>query len=165
MAVQKHGHAQSVAGAKTYKKTDGTVEQRLAELPHLDREALQRQWEKLFGHPAPRRVRRDLLRRVIAHRIQEQAYGGLKPAAVRQLRRIAEGLKSGAAPVAAPTASLRPSARLMREWNGETHVVDVTPEGFTWRGKGYRSLSGIAREITGARWSGPRFFGLKERQK
>jgi hypothetical protein len=142
-----------------------TVEQQLAELPHLDREALQHRWQALFGCPAPIRVRRDLLRRVIAYRIQEQAYGGLKPATVRQLRRIAEGLKSSDTPTVSSTTSLRPGARLMREWNGETHVVDVTPDVFIWRGKTYRSLSVIAREITGARWSGPRFFGLKDSRK
>jgi hypothetical protein len=146
---------------KAQSKITSTVEQQLAELPHLDREALQRRWQELFGHPAPLRVRRDLLRRVIAYRIQEQAYGGLKPGTVRHLRRIAEGLKSGITP-AMPSQSVRPGARLMREWNGETHVVDVTSDGFTWRGKVYRSLSVIAREITGARWSGPRFFGLKD---
>lgn len=145
--------------------TRSTVEQQLAELPHLGREALQQRWQELFGRPAPARVRRDLLRRVIAYRIQEQAYGGLKPATVRQLRRIAEGLKSSDTPAVPSTVSLRPGARLMREWSGETHVVDVTPDGFTWHGKVYRSLSVIAREITGARWSGPRFFGLKDSRK
>lgn len=146
----------------TRSATRSTVEQHLAVLPHLDREALQQRWQELFGCPAPVRVRRDLLRRVIAYQIQEQAYGGLKPATVRQLRRIAGGLKSNNTPAVPATISLRPGARLMREWNGETHVVDVTPDGFTWRGKAYRSLSVIAREITGARWSGPRFFGLKD---
>jgi hypothetical protein len=165
MPTQKQARAQGGGRPKANPESESTVEQQLAELPHLDREALQRRWETLFGHPAPARVRRDLLRRVIAYRIQEQAYGGLKPATVRQLRRMAEDLKSGCTPTASPTASLRPGARLMREWNGDTHVVDVTPDGFTWRGNAYRSLSVIAREITGARWSGPRFFGLKAARK
>ena len=165
MPTQKHARARGGRPRKAHRGSKNTVEQQLAELPHLGREALQSRWETLFDHPAPTRVRRDLLRRVIAYRIQEQAYGGLKPATVRQLRRMAEDLKSGCTPVASPTASLRPGARLMREWNGDTHVVDVSPDGFTWRGKAYRSLSVIAREITGARWSGPRFFGLKDTRK
>jgi hypothetical protein len=165
ISTPKHAPARGDGRRKAPRGIESTVEQQLAELPHLDRETLQRRWETLFGHPAPTRVRRDLLRRVIAYRIQEEAYGGLKPATVRQLRRMAEDLKSGCTPTASPTASLRPGARLMREWNGDTHVVDVTPDGFTWRGKAYRSLSVIAREITGARWSGPRFFGLKDARK
>ena len=163
--TQKHARARGGGPRKAHRGSQNPVEQQLAELPHLDREALQSRWETLFGHPAPTRVRRDLLRRVIAYRIQEQAYGGLKPGTVRQLRRMAEDLKSGCTPTASPTTFLRPGARLMREWNGDTHVVDVTPDGFIWRGKGYRSLSVIAREITGARWSGPRFFGLKDVRK
>lgn len=151
--------AQGEARQKAKAGTISTMEQQLEELQHLGREELQNRWAKSFGCPAPVRVRRDLLRRVIAYRLQEQAYGGLRPATLRQLRRIVEGLKGGN--TLAPVATvLRPGAKLMREWNGDTHVVDVTPDGFTWRGKVYRSLSVIAREITGARWSGPRFFGL-----
>lgn len=98
VAKTKEKPTRREAGQKAHGGTERTVDQQLAERPHLDRESLQRWWETLFGHPAPVRVRRDLLRRVIAYRIQEKAYGGLKPATVRHLRRIVEGLKGGEAP-------------------------------------------------------------------
>lgn len=159
--VASRKQTRSEVRKNAYSGTRSTVEQQLAELPHLSREALQQRWQELFGDPAPIRVRDDLLRRIMAYRIQEVAYGGLKPAAVRQLRRLLENRSGATRPAASPTAFLKSGAKLMREWNGETHVVDVTASGFTWRGKVYRSLSVIAREITGTRWSGPRFFGLK----
>ena len=136
------------------------VEQRLAEIETYGSGALRQEWQKLYGCPAPKRVRRDLLLRAVAYRIQELAFGGLKPATVRRLKQLAD--KSGVGPVASPpaTASLRAGMRLMREWNGETHLVEVVEKGFTWRGQPYPSLSAIARAITGSRWSGPRFFGL-----
>ena len=98
--------------------------------------------------------------RAIAYEMQAKKYGGLKPAVSRQLQRIAAGLAAGE-PVAIKAASkLKPGARLVREWNGSTHVVEVVDGGFIWNGERYSSLSAIARAITGARWSGPRFFGL-----
>jgi DUF2924 family protein len=141
------------------------VEQRLAEIETYDSGALRQEWQKLYGCPAPKRVRRDLLLRAIAYRIQELAFGGLKPATVRRLKQLADKTRVG--PVAPPSAadSLRPGMRLMREWNGETHLVEVVEKGFTWRGQPYPSLSAIARAITGARWSGPRFFGLLDRDR
>jgi DUF2924 family protein len=141
------------------------VEQRLAEIETYDSGTLRREWQKLYGCPAPKRVRRDLLLRAVAYRIQELAFGGLKPATVRRLKQLAD--KSRVGPVTPPpaAASLRPGMRLMREWNGETHLVEVVEKGFTWRGQPYPSLSAIARAITGSRWSGPRFFGLLDRDR
>jgi hypothetical protein len=141
------------------------VEQRLAEIETYDSGALRQEWQKLYGCPAPKRIRRDLLLRAVAYRIQELAFGGLKPATVRRLKQLAD--KSRVGPVAPPpaAASLRAGMRLMREWNGETHLVEVVEKGFTWRGKSYPSLSAVARAITGGRWSGPRFFGLLDRDR
>lgn len=139
------------------------VKQHLAQIETYDSGALRQEWQKLYGCPAPRRVRRDLLLRAVAYRIQELAFGGLKPATVRRLKQLADKTRVG--PVAPPpaAASLRPGMRLMREWNGETHVIEVVEKGFTWRGQTYPSLSAIARAITGSRWSGPQFFGLLDR--
>jgi hypothetical protein len=141
------------------------VEQRLAEIETYDSGALRQEWQKLYGCRAPKRVRRDLLLRAVAYRIQELAFGGLKPKTVRRLKQLADKTRVG--PMAPPpaAASLRPGMRLMREWNGETHLVEVVEKGFTWRGQPYPSLSAIARAITGSRWSGPRFFGLLDRDR
>ena len=131
----------------------------LSALLSLSTPELRARWHALFGHPSPPRLKRDLLIRAIAHRLQENRFGGLKPATRRRLERLAAGaeLKPDAGP------ALRPGLRLMRDWNGETHLVEVTAEGIRWRGASYRSLSAVARAITGARWSGPRFFGLGAR--
>ncbi len=98
--------------------------------------------------------------RAVAYRMQVKRYGGLKPAVRRQLRKVADG---GSARAAAnvKSAGIAPGMRLIREWNGSSHVVEAVDGGFVWNGARYGSLSAVARAITGARWSGPRFFGLE----
>lgn len=123
----------------------------------LTRKDLAERWIKTRGHPPPRGVKRGLLERDLAWRLQARAYGGLKAATRRTLLAIARG-EDAVRP--AKTTALKPGARLIRAWHGVTHQVDVTEDGFRWNGVLYTSLSAIARAITGARWSGPRFFGL-----
>jgi hypothetical protein len=108
----------------------------------------------------PPRLSRDLLVRAIAYRIQELRYGGLSKATRRKLASLAEARDSGAETAKEGAQRIRAGARLVREWNGRTHAVAVEEGSFTYVGRTYRSLSAIARDITGARWSGPRFFGL-----
>ena len=105
----------------------------------------------------------DLLTRGITYKLQERAYGGLSTATARKLEQAgAVSLSRGSvAPV--PPISLRPGTRLVREWRGVTHMVLIHADGIEWRGQRYRSLSLVARKITGARWSDPRFFGLRQR--
>jgi hypothetical protein len=126
----------------------------LADLDAMDRAGLATLWTDLIGGAVPACMSQPMQRRFLAFELQAEAEGGL-PAALRaRLDRIAAGEERKATP------TLQPGARLLREWNGTTHVVDVLPEGFVWNGAPHRSLSAIARAITGARWSGPRFFGL-----
>ncbi|MGH9806385.1 MAG: DUF2924 domain-containing protein, partial [Terriglobia bacterium] len=96
----------------------------------------------------------------IAYRIQELRYGGLSKATRRKLAALVEARGSGAELALEDAQRIRAGARLVREWNGRTHTVTAEEGGFTYAGRTYRSLSAVAREITGARWSGPRFFGL-----
>ncbi len=109
----------------------------------------------------PPRLSRDLLIRAIAYRIQEIRYGGLSKATRRKLAALVNAPPGKIAPQTVQKIS--PGARLVREWNGRTHPVTVKEEGFTYAGRSYRSLTAIACEITGAHWSGPRFFGLARR--
>ena len=98
----------------------------------------------------------------LAYRIQENAYGGLKPATRFKLRRIARELeKSGASPELRIQRKIKPGTCLLRHWRGEEHEVLVTDSGYEYRGASFSSLSPIARQITGTRWSGPAFFGLR----
>lgn len=126
-------------------------------LEKMDRAALAAAWSQIMASPVPKGLSQPFLRRFLAFELQARRYGGLPKGFAARLR---AATRAGARPKA---PSLRPASRLMREWNGRTHVVDVTEDGFLWNGQPYRSLSAIAREITGARWSGPRFFGLNER--
>ena len=133
----------------------------LARLPGLDASALRAEWERLHRRPPPSDITRDLLLRGIAHRLQEQAFGGLSPAAVRQLETSGALEKPGQTRRAGAGAGrLKPGTVLVRGWRGRTHTLVVRDGGFEYRGRLYRSLSLIAREITGAHWSGPRFFRL-----
>jgi hypothetical protein len=123
---------------------------------------LRGEWRRLHRMPPPMRLSRDLLIRGIIYKLQERAYGGLSAATARKLERAAaEPASHGTAKPAPPPTALRPGTRLVREWGGVTHTALVHADGIEWRGQRYSSLSVVAREITGAHWSGPRFFGLR----
>ena len=133
----------------------------LARLPELELSEIRQQWRALYKSDASRHLSRELLLRAVAYRMQELALGGLRPARQRQLRHIAQQLKRTEGATIRARPELRPGTRLMREWQGRTYDVLVLDDGFSWRGTSYRSLSAIARKITGTAWSGPLFFGLK----
>jgi hypothetical protein len=127
----------------------------ISDLETMDRAALLAAWSTVFGRPAPKNISRPFLRRFLAFELQARRTGGLpKPLVVALMRNDGKGPAKPACP------ALKPGGRLIREWNGVTHIVDVTETGFVWKGETWRSLSSIAREITGAHWSGPRFFSL-----
>jgi hypothetical protein len=132
---------------------------RLAALATMSPAQLREAWSAA-GDGEPPAVPADLLRRLLAQRLQEKRYGGLPVAVERELARVASG---EVASFPRPAAVLRPGARLVREWQGRNIVVDVGEGDFIWEGRAYRSLSHIAREVTGAHWSGPRFFGTRAR--
>lgn len=129
----------------------------LANMPYGD---LRTAWRRYFRYPAPKKLSRALLELGIAWKLQERAQGGLSAANRRKLDELARTLSTNADLAPQRTTALKPGARLIRDWGGQTHEILVTEEGFLWRGKSWASLSIIAREITGTRWSGPRFFGI-----
>jgi hypothetical protein len=136
------------------------LQDRIAGLAELASQQLREEWRRLYRSQPPG-LSRDLLIRTIAYRIQELAYGGLSKATTRKLMISAKEL--GTSGSVACDAGVRPGMRLVREWHGKLHTVTVTQEGFEYAGKRYASLSKIAHAITGAHWSGPRFFGLIQR--
>lgn len=135
---------------------------RLATLPEADIRDLKRQWRELFGTEPPPYNRKFLESR-LAYRIQELAYGGLKPETVARLEALGEQLDGGNLVLRRIRAHDGPVAgtRLVREYQGVQHTVTVRTDGFEYEGRPYRSLSAIARAITGTRWNGWSFFGLK----
>ena len=135
----------------------------LAGLDGLPKEELRDRWAELYGGEPPKRMAHDLLCRCIAYRIQEQALGGLRPATRRRLLKLAGQVEKGLEVPRPTVRRVTSGARLFREWRGEMHRVTVLEDGFEYRDRRYRSLSVIARAITGTRWSGPLFFGLKKR--
>jgi hypothetical protein len=142
-------------------EVDSSIENRIAELPKLTKSALKSLWLESLGRPAPPRLRRQAMIPVLAYRIQERAYGGLKPSTLKRLRALAEALERNPSAVLTDSPRIRAGTRLIREWRGEKHEVMVDGSGYEYRGKKFASLSEIARHITGTRWSGPLFFGLK----
>jgi Protein of unknown function (DUF2924) len=133
----------------------------LAGLSHLDTSALKERWRKLYGTEPPHRLSHRLLTYAVAYKMQEKTLGGLKPATRRLLTRVAEEAASGQAVSVRPATKAGPGTRLLREWHGTSHEVILLDDGVLFRGKRHRSLSEVARIITGSRWSGPAFFGLK----
>jgi hypothetical protein len=133
----------------------------LARLPELDLGALRQQWRTFYKAAASPHLSRALLVRAVAHRMQELALGGLRPEPRRQLLRIAQQFKQTGEATIRARPELKPGTRLMREWQGRTYDVLVLDDGFSWQGTHHRSLSALARKITGTAWSGPLFFGLK----
>jgi hypothetical protein len=139
-----------------------TIPARLAALKTMGLPELKAQWRELFGAEAPGYNRRFLESR-LAYRIQELAYGGLKPETIRRLEALGEQFDSGNITTRRIRHDARPVAgtRLIRAWQGVEHTVTVLADGYEWEGRPYRSLSAIARAITGTRWNGLTFFGLK----
>ena len=140
-----------------------TVLARLAALHAMPIAQLKQQWRELFGKEPPP-FSRTYIQSRLAYRIQELAYGGLKPETIRRLERLGEELDGGDKKKRGVRADRdRPitGTRLLREWQGVEYVVTVTADGFEWQGRPYKSLSAIARAITGTRWNGWVFFGLK----
>jgi hypothetical protein len=137
----------------------------LKTLPGMNRDALCRQWQESFRKLAPAGVRREILVRILAYRIQEQAYGGLSAQSRRRLDEMAAAMSTGDPKAAvSKLVSTKPGTQLIRSWKGKTHTVTIEEAGYQYEGRRYRSLSEIARHITGTQWSGPLFFGLKSRK-
>jgi hypothetical protein len=137
---------------------------RLAALADASMADLKDQWSALFGAEPPRYSRKFLESR-LAYRIQELAYGGLKPEIVKRLEALGEQIDGKNITLRRIRQEQRPitGTRLLREWQGVEHVVTVTRDGFEWQGRPYQSLSAIARAITGTRWNGWVFFGIRAR--
>ena len=136
----------------------------IASLPAVDVAALRQTWVALFGAEPPPSLGRSFLVRALAYRLQERVLGGLKPATLRILERAVDG-RSDVALKRIPKRSAGAGTVLIREWRGLTHRVTVLDNDVVYRGRRYKSLSEVARAITGTRWSGPAFFGLKRRAK
>jgi hypothetical protein len=150
---------------ETRMTTHDPIPARLAALKAATTPELKAQWRDLFDSEPPPFNRRYLESR-LAYRIQELSLGGLKPETIRRLERLGEELDGGDKKKRGMRLDRdRPIAgtRLIREWQGVEHVVTVTADGFEWQGRPYKSLSAIARAITGTRWNGLIFFGLKRR--
>ena len=141
------------------------ISTKLQELPRLPKPELLALWRELFAKPAHPRLRRKLMIPILAYRIQEQAYGGLKSSTHIRLQKLAANLEQNRKAPLLLTPQLKPGTKLLRQFQDQMHEVLVADEGFEYRGKRYESLSEIARQITGTRWSGPLFFGLKKSQK
>ena len=135
------------------------VDGQIAELTHRSTHELRLTWRQLHRVAPPQGLSRDLLIRALAHHLQEQSYGGTGRALRRRLQTLTgEREKRGRS--FDPAGVLKTGATLVRQWRGHTHAVLVRDDGFEYEGQPYRSLSVIAKRITGAHWSGPRFFGL-----
>jgi hypothetical protein len=138
----------------------------LRALPSRSTRELRQRWQTLLGMQPPNKLSRDLLIRVIADKLQEDALGGLAPATRRKLAARARRTENtGGGETAQAILRIKPGTKLIRTWRGKTHTVLVLEDGFEHEGRRYTSLTQIADEVTGAHWSGPRFFGLTKSRK
>jgi hypothetical protein len=132
------------------------IEAEVDQIRSLGIDALRARWRMLFGAVPPKGLSKDLIGRMIAYRIQEEAFGGLDRETVKLLDRLARGEKPNEF-----NRRIKPGTVLVREYDGERHTVTGVPDGFLWRDTTYSSLSIIAQAVTGTKWNGPRFFGLR----
>jgi hypothetical protein len=138
-----------------------SIEKRLDSLHRMSKGELSELWRTLLGVAPPQQIRRELQIRILAYKLQEQAFGGLKPSTRRRLREIARTLERDPKAAISNARPVKPGTRLIRQWQGKTYQVTVGNSDYEYDNKRYTSLSEIARLITGTRWSGPLFFGLK----
>jgi hypothetical protein len=147
-----------------------SIEDEIAQLRDLDLKELWIRWRNAFGRPAPEHLTRYLLFRIIAYRLQANRFGDLDAETLKVLKQAA-GQEGPASAVSKNLARLDqrrsappPGTILVREWDRKSHQVMVTPDGYVWNGETFESLSEIAFAITGTKWNGPRFFGLRDRR-
>lgn len=138
------------------------IESELADLKACTTKQLKARWHQVMRCPAPD-IGPDLLRRTISYKIQERVHGKLPRSTASAIAKIGERL-SRTGEVSTATPQLKPGTRLTRSWHGKMHQVLVCEDGFEFEGRSYNSLSRIAQAITGAHWSGPRFFGLARKK-
>lgn len=141
------------------------MEELLGRLEEMKLQELVAFWTERFGGDAPNTRATDLLRRRIAWRLQEEQFGGLSAETKRRLRGLANAYERDAEYKPSAPAQMQTGMVLTREWKGRMHTVQVASDGFLYNGVRYKGLSKIAREITGTRWSGPLFFGLRKPAK
>jgi hypothetical protein len=140
-----------------------SAENRLSALAVMSPAQLRAAWRETFRQPPPD-MSPELMARAIAWRNQERRHGGLPASVSRELAKAAERLRKTGEVACGNYISLKPGTRLVRSWHGRTINVLVTEDGFEFDGRRYRSLTHISSEVTGTHWSGPRFFGLKNRR-
>jgi hypothetical protein len=141
-------------------QSDTGLAERLAALGRVPYAELRTEWRRLYRAHPPKKIGRDVLELGLAWKLQEKALGGPSAATKRRLIDLVQAMESKGDLTKARAVKVKAGAKLVREWRGETYDVLVLENGFLWKGERWRSLSLIAREITGTRWSGPRFFGL-----
>src|ERR1700704_4670244 len=139
---------------------DAALETEIGRLPALGLLELRTRWKTLFGHSAPKSLRRNFLARAVAYQMQVEAYGGLSVATKRRLREIVSAVRNGDAN-AMLGSRIKPGTEMIRQWQNTTHTVTALAEGFEWNGRNYKSLSAVANAITGTNWNGFAFFGIK----
>jgi hypothetical protein len=140
---------------------DPTVEAELDRLPSMPIADLRRRYRELFKAEPPKAFGPDLLRRSVAHRMQEKAYGGLSSSSRRLLNQLIKAARTKPNGRLELPRRIKLGSELVRTWNGRTYRVIVTTEGFAWEDQTFTSLSEVASRITGTKWNGPRFFGLR----
>ena len=169
MALRRQNNAMARAKSVGRKAPAALLEDEIARLRDLDSETLRARWRTEFGgSKAPPHPSRHLLLAMIVYRLQAEVFGDLDAETLRLLKKIELApSKTDAVPLTEALCQRRRELALgtvlLREWNGETHHVTVVDEGFAWQGATYDSLSKIAQAITGTKWNGPRFFGLRDR--
>jgi hypothetical protein len=140
---------------------DAALEAEIGRLPNLSLLELRNRWKTLFGHPAPKSLRRNFLARAVAYQMQVGAFGGLSVATKRRLREIANAVRNGDGNAVLGSSRIKSGTQMIRQWQNTTHTVTALVEGFEWNGRTYKSLSAIANAITGTNWNGFAFFGIK----
>jgi len=140
------------------------IAQRIADLPQLSKTALYDLWKQLFNVSPSSKLRRDLMIPILTFRLQEQAFGSLAARTRDRLRNLRRAFERDSDSAIPSVPQLKPGTRLVRQWRDQVHLVNVEANFYEYQGARYQNLSEIARLITGTRWSGPLFFGIKNEQ-
>jgi hypothetical protein len=141
-----------------------SISQQIAALPRMGRAELLKIWAKTFPTPPPPKLRKELMVPILAYRIQEAEFGGLSHSARARLETLIAKNRGAPTRLRAPQKPAEATSKLIRSWRGEVHEVLVVDSGFIYRGEHFQKLSPIAKRITGTQWSGPAFFGTKEKR-